>query len=175
LRIIHTKMSTVLPLLSALLLVGCTETEVHLVPAGYRGDVFIVPGIPTGSPPRHEGGAIVFAIPSSGILVTQAQPSRGWHMTRYYYLRPDGHRERLEEVASSIHDTRENRVDDRPIAFNERYATISAVNLPCTVSFVQYYVGSRADLIARKSEPDPELRFRDFVRQGHVCISDPTP
>jgi hypothetical protein len=144
------------------------ETEVHLLPAGYRGDVFIVPGIANGDSPHREGRAIVFQIPADGILVTQDRPSRRWHFSRFYYLHPDGKRQRLEYVASSISDTPENRADERPIAWFERSGTISGTDFPCTVNFVQYYVGSRGHLLSRARDSD-ELQFDAFIKRGHLC------
>jgi hypothetical protein len=153
------------------LLIGCgmsSYMEIHLLPAGYQGDVFIVPGISAGAPPRREGGATVFHVPADGILITQDHPISGLHFSKFYYVQPNGQRQRLEYEPSSISDTSKNRADKRPFVWFERDGTISGVNLPCPVSFTRYYVGSRAHLIARYPDAD-ELRFHDFLRKSRVC------
>jgi hypothetical protein len=144
------------------------NTEVHLLPAGYQGDVFIVPSAAAGVPPSREGGATVFHIPANGILVTQDHPKSGWHYSQFYYLQPNGERQRLDYEPSSIPDNPKNRSDRRPVVWFERSGTISSVDLPCSVDYVQYYVGSRAHLLTRLPDAD-ELRFRDFLKKSHVC------
>jgi hypothetical protein len=160
-----------LVVLSACFLIGCgmsSNAEVHLLPAGYQGDVFIVPGVAAGVPLSREGGATVFHIPANGILVTQDQPKSGWRSSLFYYLQPNGERQRLDYEPSSIPDTPKNRSDRRPVVWFERSGTVSSVDLPCSVDYVQYYVGSRAHLLTRLPDAD-ELRFRDFIKKSHVC------
>jgi len=61
----------------AAFLAGCrfSAPEVHLVPAEFQGDVYIIPRMPNGSAPEREGRAILFRMPATGILVTQDAPS----------------------------------------------------------------------------------------------------
>jgi hypothetical protein len=156
---------------AAFSLVGCgicSYTEIHLLPAGYQGDVFIVPGIAAGTPPRREGGATMFYVPADGILITQDHPISGLHFSKFYYVQPNGERQRLEYEPSSISDTSKNRADKRPFVWFEREGTISGVDLPCPVSFIQYYVGSRAHLLARSPDAE-ELRFQNFLKKSRVC------
>lgn len=61
-------------------------SEVHLIPAGYQGDIFIVPGIASGTPAVRAGRDMVFRIPTNGILVTQANPGEGWHASEFYSI-----------------------------------------------------------------------------------------
>lgn len=150
---------------------GCgmsTFTEIHLLPAGYQGDVFIIPGVTTGAPARREGQTRAFFIPADGILVTQDHPNSEWHRSQFYYVLPSGERQRLEYEPSSIQDTPRNRGDKRPVVWFERSGSIAGVDLPCSVSFIEYYVGSRAHLLARRPYED-ELRFRVFIKNDHVC------
>ena len=152
-------------------LLGCgmsSNTEIHLLPAGYQGDVFIIPGVATGAPARREGQARVFSIPASGILITQDHPSAEWHLSQFYYVQLSGERQRLEYEPSSVSDTPENRLDKLSVAWFERIGTLAGVDLPCSVRFIQYYVGSRAALLTRHPEED-ELRFRAFIKKSRVC------
>jgi hypothetical protein len=153
---------------------GCgyvTAPETHLIPAGYRGDVFIVPGMPSGERPERSEWSIVFRIPPDGILVTQDVPSQGWHLSRFYYVDAANNRQRLLEEPSSVHDTPENRADTTPIVWFQRIGSTEGTDLPCTVHFARYYVGTRADLIARgvNGANAEELRFREYVNKHHVC------
>lgn len=128
----------------ACLLAGCSRSEVHLLPAGTKGDVFILQGYSQGVPARREGFAIVFDIPSERILVTQDQPSAGWHLTHYYYVDTAGKRQKLDYEASTVHPTPENLADKRPFVWFERSAgEISALSLPCPIRFVQYACSGR--------------------------------
>jgi hypothetical protein len=150
---------------------GCDmllEKEVHLIPAGFNGDVFIVPGIGTGSRPIRQGGASVFVVPTDGILITQDKASPRWRKSRFYYVKPNGQRQLLEELPSSVPDTPENRMDRRPIVWFERSGALAGINLPCTVRYIQFYVGSRADLLSRDPQA-AESRFLQFVKTGRAC------
>ena len=152
-------------------LISCgrlTATESHLIPEGYRGDVFIVPNISNGQSPERDGRTIIFRIPANGILVTQDAPSEGWHVARFYYVGPGGNRRLLDEEPSSVHDTSENRADMRPFVWFQRSGTMNGTDLPCTISYAQYYVGTRFHLLTRDQNVD-ELRFRQYVREHHVC------
>lgn len=156
-------------LLVLVLTSGCgfvTAPETHLIPEGYRGDVFIVSGMSAGEPPERSGLSIVFRIPANGVLVTQDRPSQGWYIARFYYVDAGGRRRQLQEEPSSVHDTAENRADTRPMVWFQRGWTMSGTDLPCPVK--QYYVGTRAHLLSRDANAD-ELRFRQYVKEHHVC------
>jgi hypothetical protein len=155
------------------LLAGCgvvLETEVHLVPFGFKGNVFIIPGISGGVAARRIGREIIFEIPESGILVTRDRLVDGWHRTRFYYVKPSGARGQLEEVAISISNTPENRANAKPIVWFKRSGTISGADLPCSVDFFQYYVGSRSDLLTSRGDDTDEKRLRAFVgKSDRIC------
>jgi len=154
----------------ACLLVGCSRSEVHLLPAGMKGDVFILPEHPQGVPARREGFAIVFEIPQDRILVTQDEPSHGWHWTRFYYVDLDGRRRRLDYEPSSVARTPENLADRRPIVWFLRDGG-GVPGSRCPVRFVQYYVGTRADLLSRTVDEAnaEELRLGQFVKEHRIC------
>jgi len=154
----------------ACLLVGCSRSEVHLLPAGMKGDVFILPGRAQGVPPRREDFAIVFEIPQGRILVTQDKLSHGLHWTHFYYIDMDGRRQRLDYEPSSVSRTPENRADQRPFVWFMRDGT-GVPRSPCPVRFVQYYVGTRADLLSRTEDEAnaEELRLGQFVKEHRIC------
>ena len=145
---------------------GLSKSEVHLIPSGYVGDVFIVWGQASGVPAEREGLASVFRIPPDGILVTQDTPSTGWHVSHYYRSSSENSRTELELEPSSIHNTPENRADATPIVWFPRSVEWQADG--CSVKYERYYVGSRAHLISRAPNAD-ELRFQASVRQRKLC------
>jgi hypothetical protein len=164
--------STWAMIFGACLLAGCSPSEVHLLPTGAKGDVFILPGYRQGVPARREGFAIVFSIPPERILVTQDQPSAGWHMTRYYYVDAAGKRQSLDIEPSTVQDTPENLADQRPFVCCESgIGEISALSLPCPIRYVQYYVGTRADLLSRTADEAnaEKLHLEQFVKEHHIC------
>jgi hypothetical protein len=74
-----------------------SKREVHLIPYGYRGPVVIFVDEPNGQPPRYENGAIVYDIPTSGVLATQAKLPE-WVSSKYYYITSDGQRIELKVI-----------------------------------------------------------------------------
>jgi hypothetical protein len=145
-----------------------SRSEIHLIPTGYTGDVFIVFGQPSGVPAEYDGLASVFRIPADGILVTQDTSSAKWHLSHYYRIDSTGAQTELELEPSSVHDTAANRADTRPIAWFPRSTTFETAG--CRVEYHQYYVGTRADLLSRDPHAD-ELRFEGSLRQRGLCAS----
>jgi hypothetical protein len=87
--------------------------ERYMIPGSFIGEVVIVYGIKDGLPEnRTTSGAIVYEIPESGVLITTGQPVRGWSRDKYYYRRPDGSLESIQNIwNTTIHDTPANRAD----------------------------------------------------------------
>jgi uncharacterized protein DUF6843 len=79
-------------LLGAACVGTCSESEIHLIPAGYEGPILIIFDDPAGVPERHERGKRVYAIPSNGVLRTRFGPNPGWGRPDYYYVDPAGRR-----------------------------------------------------------------------------------
>jgi len=158
--------------LGSCLSLGCSRTEIHLIPAGYRGEVAILPGYLTGVPPKREGLAIVFDIPKSGILITQDLPSAEWHLQQFYYVDASGSRQLIDMEPSTIHDTPENRANETPlVAMGTGVGETRGGDLPCVIYSFGYYVGSRAQFLARKSDEANAQRTRvdELVRSNHIC------
>ena len=136
------------------------------------GDVFILPGYPSGVAPKREGFASVYEIPANRILVTQDALSSAWHRTRFYYVDASGKRKRLDYEPSTIPATPENLDDDRPLVWFERgTGEVRGVDLPCPIRFAQYYVGTRKHLLSRSVEEANAgmLLLEELVREHHVC------
>src|SRR5262245_15069626 len=87
------------------------EPEVHLIPAGYVGEVTIVFHIASGEIPAREGAARLYRIPENGILLTQAAMNIGLNPAfRFFSVAADGTRAPILRIeTSTVHDTPENR------------------------------------------------------------------
>jgi hypothetical protein len=145
------------------------EPEIHLIPDGYMGDVFIIHDDPKGQPAAREGLSRVYRIPATGILRSQTSMNFGWGRSRYFYVTPSGERRLIEGFwPSSIHDTPQNRADRSFGIFFPRTGRMSSFDRPCEVRFEQYYVGTKPYLISRKAGLD-EQRFDAVVKQQEVC------
>ncbi len=166
------KVTTAMFLGSCCFALACSRPEVHLIPLGYKGEVAILPGYPGGEPAKRDGFfANLFAIPPSGILVTQDQPSSGWHTVRYYYVDKAGRRLPIHVEFSTVHDTPENRADQRPIVAGVTTGVETRIDLPCTIYVVKYYVGTKADLLSRSVDQANAQgrRVQELVRQKRIC------
>lgn len=153
---------------------GCDvgRPEKYLVPAGYVGDVYVLPGYSRGLPPEREGIARVFRIPATGILVTQDWPSNGWHATRYYEVDTSGKRTELTYEPSTIPKTAATLRDQRRIAWFARgIGGITSSDLPCDVRFTQFYVGTPAHLLHRTPEQAnaKQLEVEQLVKRRRLC------
>jgi hypothetical protein len=107
------------------------EPEIHLIPAGYMGNIYIFHNVPDGEPPKYEGRARVYQIPTDGILRSNTSMNMGWHFTpQYFYVWPDGKREKIVGYwPSTIHDTPEDRADKTMGIYFPRTGSVSGVTL----------------------------------------------
>ena len=144
------------------------EPEIHLIKAGYTGDVFIIHGVKDGQPVKHEGRFRVYEIPASGVLRSQTSSNFGWSSgseMQWYYVASDGSRSKIEGFwPSSIHDTAENRADPTLGIWFPRTGTISLSSSPCDVRYDQYYVGTKSFLLDRKKSPD----LSEYLKENPV-------
>jgi hypothetical protein len=153
------------------LLLGCSRPEEHRIPAGVQGDVYILTGYRNGARSKREAGKIVFDIPRARILVTQDEPSDGWHVTSFYYVDQFGKRRKMDYEPSTIARTAANSSDHRPIVWFMRNGEINSLDLPCSIRFMQYCVGTPADLLARTvdQENEQQVRLEQYVRANRIC------
>ncbi len=154
------------------------EPEIHLIPAGYMGNIYIFHNVPDGEPLKREGRARVYEIPKDGILRSQSPMNPGWSFTpQYFYVTPDGKREKIVGYwPTSIHDTPENRADKTMGIFFPRTGSLSGITLrddgtsspqfPCAIQFEQYYVGTKLFLI---TSSDLEKDLNAYVKEHPIC------
>ena len=157
--------------LASLGVVACSrkaEPEIHLIPAGYMGDVFILHNVRDGVPPKHEGAARVYEVPVSGVLRSQTPvPSGRWgpNEVQFFYVSEAGSRSPIVgDWNGSIHDTPENRADPSFGIYFRRFGKCSNGGQPCEAEFQQYYVGTKSFLLDRQAEPN----LFQYLRQNPV-------
>jgi hypothetical protein len=156
------------------------EHEIHLIPAGYMGNIYIFHNVPDGEPLKYEGRARVYEIPKDGILRSQSPLNKGrWIPTpQYFYVTPDGKREKITGYwPTSIHDTAENRADRTiGIFFPRMGGSLTGFTLKddgtsipkytCDIHFDQYYVGTKLFLLTHS---DLEKDLHAYVKEHPIC------
>ena len=154
------------------------EPEIHLIRAGFMGNIYIFHNIPDGQPPKYEGRARVYEIPKDGILRSRTSMNPGWQFTpQYFYVTSDGQREKITGYwPTSIHDTPENRADRTFGIFFPRTGNLSGITLnsdgtstphfPCKIEFEEYYVGTKTFLL---DSHDLEKDLNAYVKEHPVC------
>jgi hypothetical protein len=122
-----------------------SEPEVHLIPAGYVGTIYIVHNRPDGAPLKREGRARLYEIPADGVLWSQSPTNLGWFRPtdhKYYYVGADGKRQPLTHWDRP---SDANVPDDVAAVYGGSNG--SAGQGPnCQVEFDEYYVGTTASL-----------------------------
>lgn len=134
-----------LALIASLSLAACPlkGAEVHLIPEGFTGPVVIVYAIPGGVVSgRDSNGAMVFRIPRSGILLTNAQArGAGWHSLSYFFLNDtNGTRAALPHPGADPVDPRRLQV------FGAGSGVTAKVDGRDDIRYQYYVVGSPAEM-----------------------------
>jgi hypothetical protein len=135
---------------------GCddiAQPEIHLIPQGYSGEVFILHHVAAGEPMAREGWSRVYRIPSSGVLRSSTGANEGWGMPRFFYLAADGRRERITGYwAASIADTPENRNDPEVGIYGRTAGFLFDRTHRCPVSY-DVPLSSGSSALRRDSAP----------------------
>ena len=154
------------------------EPVIYLIPADYMGNVYIFHNVPDGVPLKREGRARIYEIPKDGILRSQSPEISGYYSAQYFYVTPDGKREKITGYwDSSIHDTPENRADKTLGIFFPRTGSISGTSVSksdgtskskfnCEIKYEQFYVGTKLYLL---STPNLEKDLFAYVEKNPVC------
>ena len=150
---------------------SCVEREVHNIPAGYMGDVFIIHNAPDGVPLQRSLFSTTYNIPANGIL-RSSSPMRDRAILgagTFYYIDENGRKEPITGYwPSSIHDTPENRSDDTVGIWFLRTGQRSSSDGPCTVEYQQYHVGTKSFLLDRE-QTHP---LHDYLLENPICDWD---
>lgn len=116
------------------------ESEVHLIPAGYRGAVVILYDRPNAEPTLYENGKRVYTIPSNGTLFTQFRPPSSSDGSTYFYVYDDGKREELSVVRS-----KDEMVDSNKVYVFMRHDYGSGSIPETQKNYTAYVVGTAKD------------------------------
>ena len=126
------------------------DSEVHLIPAGYSGDVTIVFNAPNGEPLDVEDGARLYRIPLTGILFTQLAINEGHSPEqRFFLVAPNGDRQLMTDRPGGAADTPEERANPTVGIFSQTRGHIQAGLTSCAIEYEQYFVGTRAQFLDR--------------------------
>jgi hypothetical protein len=161
-------------ILTVALLVGScqkprAEPEIHLIPHDYRGWVTIAFRGANGEAAEYEDDARVYRIPSSGVLITEADPNVGsspaW---RFFFEDAEGTRTSITHFwNSTVHDTEVNRADPSVGIFYIRRGH-QAGDVPCDVEFDQYFVGTKEQLLSAV-DGEPHRSISEFLAANYQC------
>ena len=148
---------------------GIAQPEVHLLPQGYSGDVFILHDVADGEPLIREGWSRIYRIPPIGILRSSTDPNHGWGIARFYYLAADGSREKITGYwPVTIDDTPENRDDPEIGVFFRTLGSQFSSTDQCSVLFEHYFVGTKRQVLSRKDTGDGFL-YR-YLATHPLCL-----
>ena len=163
--------------LAVALVAGCVrlpraEPEIHLIPQGYAGWVTIAFRGANGEVRAYEGDARMYRIPSSGILITQAEPNVGssppW---RFFFEDPEQTRTPIVHFwPTTVQDTEANRIDPTiGISYMHR-GSLQGGQLRCDVEYDQYFVGTKAQLLsAVRRDPTLHETMSQFLAANYRC------
>jgi hypothetical protein len=153
--------------LTLLQLQGPGEAEVHLIPHGYVGHVFIVFRAASGEPSAFEDAARLYRIPQNGILLTQHLPNTGsGPVWKFFYESADGQRMAIERISNIV--IPEQRADPTVEIFLWGRGRQQAGQLPCDVAFDHYFVGTKAQM-QMSDRIEGLRRLSRFLLTQRVC------
>jgi len=152
------------------LFLGATR-EKYIIPVGYKGDIYVIHGIPGGKPLEKMFWGVTYRIPSDGVLLTQAPTVHNFTRTKYYYELGDGTLRRIEyEWYSTVGDTPGNRANNRDIGMY--FPRSGSINDPsgCQFEYDEIYVGTMADILSNPKEKD----LSSYLREHPATCTAPT-
>lgn len=142
------------------------EGEIHLIPKNYRGSIYYIFDIPSGTPLRYENGARVYEVPQSGVVVTSAPLNEHFGTIKYYFVDGDGHRTPIKDFwRGSFDHTPEERADPRIYILGMEVGTYRADIDSCEITLWTYYVGTKADALDHRNL----FQVEDYYRQHPLC------
>jgi hypothetical protein len=169
-----------LALVLSLLLVACArraEPELHNIPDGFTGRVFILHDVVGGAPAQYDSGNgltdpqwRIYDIPSDGILrSTTSMPEGTWEEGDVLYCHQDGH---WLTYLSTLEDTPEHRADDSVAVYNRHSLVVSSPDTPCPVEVECYSVGTQAALLDDPADERAERAWLlEYLQQHAVQCS----
>lgn len=123
---------------------------VYLIPENYKGTFYIIYNAPKGTPAKYENGVPVFAIPPSGILVTQAKSSAVWEENppnwHFYYVNNKSDRTPIKgRWHDDIENTSEYRSSTQLTTFHANVGEV-VLTKKCSAHAQLFAVGQVSDI-----------------------------
>jgi len=157
------------------------DSDLHLLPTGFEGEVVIIYGAPDGELPEWHDERRVYRIPASGILRTQFESHSGWLKAEYYFVDPSGTLgdEITGRSYGPILDTPENRVNQELGVLNTADGVAApripgtgkySATGPCAVKYAKYFVGQRDQFLDRRHFDVPK-----YLKQNPVPCDEDEP
>lgn len=161
---------------SAVVILICTSflsatREKYIIPAGYKGEIYIVHGVADGKPVEREFWGRIYRIPGDGVLLTQAPMVHGPTRSTYYYQYPSGSLESIRfEWYSTIDRTPENLANSRDIGmYFPRSGSFTDAE-GCHIEYDEIYIGTKADILSNPKELD----FSSYLRNHPTACAAST-
>ena len=133
-----------------------TTKQRFIVPEGYRGDVYIIFGVPSGAPVERTRFSVTYRIPQDGVLLTQGRMINGVTRSEYDWQAQDGTLRRIPNLwLATIESTPENLANDRDEGvWAPRSGSADSAPSDCPVDFEEFYVGTQAHFLTKYKERD---------------------
>jgi hypothetical protein len=151
---------------------GCNDIaqpEIHLIPQGYSGEVFILHQVAAGEPMVREGWSRIYRIPTGGVLRSRTDANEGWGMPRFFYLAADGRRERITGYSAvTIADTPENLNDPEVGIYGRTVGVLFDRVHRCPVRYEKYFVGTKRQFRAMTDAGDGLIRR--YLATHYACL-----
>jgi hypothetical protein len=136
------------------------QGEVHLLPKGYAGDVFVVYHAPSREPAEYDDrGRRVYRVPPGGVVLTPLAPNDGVAAAQVEFFSVDdrGVRAAIPKAWSS--DKPEERARQKRV-FAGSVGQMELHDINCRIVLDSYYVGTLDDLNSKRGTFDIEQYFR---------------
>ena len=140
---------------------AAADGEIHLIPQGYVGEVFIVYGASAGPPAEFDDqGRRVYRVPPSGVVLTPLSSDIGEANTEDVQFHAVDSQGRREAIAKGwLSDNPGVRTDQFRI-FSGSAGQTDLYDINCRIVTKSYYVGTLNDLDAKVGMIDIEQYFR---------------
>lgn len=139
---------------------NAAKGEVHLLPAGFVGEVFIVYYADSGPAAEHdEQGRRVYRVPADGVVLTRLPPNDGVSVADITFYGVDQAGGRSEIPKGWLSEDADDRAAQRRV-FSGSVSRIHLLDIDCRIETDSYYVGRLADLDNKIRTLDIEQYFR---------------
>lgn len=145
-----------------------TADNVYLLPDSFYGQVRVIHGIRSGKSPERKGDADIFRIPADGVLITQARLGEGSLDEAFFYRRPDGSWERIQNHIDRVAPQNAHKDEEVFVLHGGIAHTRSSSRLDCDIYYTRHSVGTRKEIMANAERFDAV----DYLKNHGVNCDD---